>query len=691
MSDVYDLAVIGSGMAGLSSALQAARMGLRTIVIGDGVSGGQIVNTELIENYPGFAAGVSGIDLVTAVQEQAAASGVEFALGVGQGLTTTVRPFHVLGDGGGWHASAVVVATGGTRRTLDVPGETELTGRGVSECATCDGPFFRGRDVAVIGGGDSAMDEALVLAGMCRTVHLVCRGDDLTGLRVLRDRVASCSQIAVTTGAEVDAIAGDARVTAVRLTGGRELAVSGVFVHIGRDPATAPFTGVIPADGAGHLKVDLRMRTEVPGVFAAGECRWYSSRQLAAAAGDGVTAAIAAHDWLRDGGPPTVQRMSETSTAWAARGSPALPKATRLSSQVVEADDLTAALETAHARGWTDGLPIVPPTPDRVLAFLDHLGAQPGEVLGEFTSRGKTITMEKVAANAVMAGCLREHMPLVVALVRLTLRGGLSPGVSTSGWTNLFIVNGPIRDQLGMNYRGDVFGPGNRANASIGRAIALIHRNVFGSVGGAGNDGHLPVPVLDRSTLGQPGQYTMYHLVENEEDFPSLLPLHVTRGFDAADSVVTGMPVHWHAQIGVHQEKSAEEVLDTVSHHIVRQGWLMRRGSLALVFPPELAGHLVDSGFSKADIGRHVFERTARSKKWMREKGLQTWSPASPRLEAVEPGDEDKLYAAAGSPEDVLSVIAGGPAGGFCHIIHPFPGMGFSHPAVSQKIEVPSQ
>jgi thioredoxin reductase (NADPH) len=689
VNHVYDLAVVGSGLAGLSAAIQAGRMGLRTIVIGDDVTGGQVVNIELIENYPGFGAGVSGIDLVTAAQQQAASNGAEFAFGVVRGLTTTVRPFHVLGDGsgGGWHARAVVVATGGVRRTLGVPGETELIGRGVSECATCDGPLFCDQDVAVIGGGDSAMDEALVLARMCRTVHLITRGDDLTGLHVLRHRVAANPGITVTTGAEVDAIAGDGRVTAVRLGGGRELAVSGVFVHIGSDPATAPFTGAIPADGAGHLKVDLRMRTEVPGVFAAGECRWHSSRQLAAVAGDGVTAAIAAHEWLCGDGPPSVVALVGAPTAWAGQSTPGRATDKRLSSQVIEAVDLSAALETAHARGWTDGLPIVPPTPDRVLDFLDYVGARPDQVLGEFKSRGKTITMEKVAVNAAMAGCLPEHMPVVVALVRLTLRGGLSPGMSTSGWTNLFIVNGPIRDQLGMNYRGDVFGPGNRANASIGRAIALIHRNAFGSVGGAGNDGFLPVPVLDRSTLGQPGQYMMYHLVENEEDFPSLVPLHVTLGFDATDSVVTGMPVHWHAQIGVHEEKNAEEVLDTVSHHIVRQGWLMRRGSLVLVFPPELAGHLVDSGFTKADVGRYVFEHTTRSKKWMREKGLQTWSPASPRLEPVEPGDEDKLYAAAGRAEDVLSVVAGGPAGGFCHIIHPFPGMGFSHPAVSQKIE----
>jgi hypothetical protein len=360
----------------------------------------------------------------------------------------------------------------------------------------------------------------------------------------------------------------------------------------------------------------------------------------------------------------------------------------QLSSEIVEADDLLAAIETAHARGWTDGLPIVPPTPDRVLAFLDHIGAGPDEVLGKFDGRHKTITMEKVAINAVMAGCLPEHLPVVVALVRLTLKGGLSPGVSTSGWTNIFIVNGPIRNQLAMNYRGDVFGPGNRANASIGRAIALCHRNAFGSVGGAGNDAFLPVPVLDRSTLGQPGQYTMYHLVENEEDFPSLLPLHVMRGFQAGDSVVTGMPVHWHAQLGIHQEKGAEEVLDTVNHHIVRQGLLQRAGSIVLVFPPELATHLVNSGFTKADVGRYVIDGTTRSKKWMKENGLQTWSPASSRFEAVEDGDEDKMYAAAGSPDDVLSVVAGGPAGAFLHIIHPFPGMGFSRRAVSELIDL---
>lgn len=360
-----------------------------------------------------------------------------------------------------------------------------------------------------------------------------------------------------------------------------------------------------------------------------------------------------------------------------------------LSSPIVEAADHFEAIELAHARGWTDGLPIVPPTEERVRAFVDYVRRAPDEVLGEFESRHKTITVEKVAINAVMAGCLPEHLPVVIALTELTLKGGLSTGVSTSGWTNVFIVNGPIRHALAMNWRGDVLGPGNRANASIGRALGLVHRNCFGSVSGAGNDGELVMAVLDRSTLGQPAKYTQYHLVENEEDFPELNPVHVERGFARTQSVVSGMPVHWHAQIGIHEEKRAEEVLDTVNHHLLRQGLLMRAGSVVVVFSPELAVHLVRGGFSKADIGRYVFEGTTRSKRWMKENGLQTWSPASSRLEAIEPGDDEKFYAAAGAPSDVISVVAGGPAGGFVHIIHPFPGMGFSPSLKSQLIQLP--
>ena len=693
--DVVDLAIVGAGFAGLSAAVQATRMGLRTLLIGDAVMGGQVLNADRIDNYPGVAAGATGADLIAGALGQAAAGGVELAVGEVTGLDAGAEVHRLSGLGGPWTARAVIIATGGRRRTLGVPGEADLTGRGVSDCGTCDGPLFAGRDVAVVGGGDAALDEALFLAGVCREVTVITRDAALSGAAVTRDRVAGTPNIDVLTHTEVTAVGGEQKVEHLDLVSGDDahatrLPVSAVFVYIGADPATAAFGSVLRTDGGGHIVVDLHMRTNLPGVFAAGTCRHHSSGQLAAIAGDGVTAAIAAHDWIHG---LHGEHSGDTPAEPALAGPPPGPEpgsADRrrgLSSPVVVADDLLAAIETAHRLGWTDGLPIVPPTEERVAAMLAPLGASPDTVVGTFDTRHKTITMEKVAINAVMAGCLPEHLPVVLALVRLTLAGGLSPGVSTSGWANVFIVNGPVRAELQMNSRGDVFGPGNRANASIGRAIQLIHRNAFGSVGGAGNDADIAVAVLDRSTIGQPAKYTQYHLVENEEDFPSLAPLHVQRGYAADQSVVTGMPVHWHAQLGVHQERGAEAILDTVNHHLLRHGLLKRVGSIVLVVPPELAGHLVDDGFTKADVGRYVFEGTRRSKRWMKENGLQTWSPASSRHEPIEEGDDDKMYAAAGTPDDVLTVVAGGPAGGFVHVIHPFPGMGFSPRAVSEVIE----
>ena len=304
MSDVYDLAIIGSGFTGLSAGVQATRMRMKTILIEQMIMGGQILNTDLVENYPGFPKGVSGMDLITGAEEQASNAGLEYGFGAVTAIDASKQPIELLGDGERWLAKTVIIAAGGEHRKLGVPGESELEGRGVSHCATCDGMFFQDQAVAVIGGGDSAMDEGLYLTKMCSKVYIISRDEEFTGLKLLRERVAENPKIEVIHDTVVDSINGDGSVTSLTLRDvkteeKRELEVSGIFAYIGADPATAPFAAAVPTDGGGHVKVDLRMATEVPGVFAAGECRWQSTRQLANSAGDGVTAAIAAYEWLQ--------------------------------------------------------------------------------------------------------------------------------------------------------------------------------------------------------------------------------------------------------------------------------------------------------------------------------------------------------------------------------------------------------
>ena len=304
MSDVYDLAIIGSGFTGLSAGVQATRMRMKTILIEQMIMGGQILNTDLVENYPGFPKGVSGMDLITGAEEQASNAGLEYGFGAVTAIDASKQPIELLGDGERWLAKTVIIAAGGEHRKLGVPGESELEGRGVSHCATCDGMFFQDQAVAVIGGGDSAMDEGLYLTKMCSKVYIISRDEEFTGLKILRERVAENPKIEVIHDTVVDSINGDGSVTSLTLRDvkteeKRELEVSGIFAYIGADPATAPFAASVPTDGGGHVKVDLRMATEVPGVFAAGECRWQSTRQLANSAGDGVTAAIAAYEWLQ--------------------------------------------------------------------------------------------------------------------------------------------------------------------------------------------------------------------------------------------------------------------------------------------------------------------------------------------------------------------------------------------------------
>ncbi len=300
----FDLVVIGAGVAGLTAAMVAAQHGLRVVVVGQGGAGGQVVNAERIENFPGFPKGISGYDLGPLIQEQAEAAGAEVTLGAAVSLTTESSAHVVQTMEEILHAPAVIVAAGSSPRSLGIPGETQFDGRGVSHCASCDGLFFAGRDVYVVGGGDSALDEALTLAEHVASVTIVQRGAELTAQQTLIDRVAAHPRLSVLPNTEVEAIQGEQLVSSLLLrdlgTGeARRQAANGVFIYVGLEPNTAFLQGVLQMDRAGHIETDVMMQTSLAGVFAAGDIRAGSVAQLATAAGDGATAAVAAYRYLR--------------------------------------------------------------------------------------------------------------------------------------------------------------------------------------------------------------------------------------------------------------------------------------------------------------------------------------------------------------------------------------------------------
>ena len=303
MSDVYDVVIIGGGTTGLSACIYTLRSGLSTLLVEGTVFGGQVINADAIENFPGFPQGITGPDLVAALQEQASDLGVEYGFGQVQALDVQAQPMAVRTESDEFLARSVIIATGGERNKLKIPGEEEFEGRGVSSCATCDGYFFADREVAVIGGGDTALDESLYLTEICSKVTLVHRWDRLTGSRILQERAFQNPKLDIRYSTVVESIYGDEVVQGIVLRDlgtdqAKELPTAGVFICVGYHPNTRPFHGTIPMDDGGHIKVDLKMATEVPGVFAAGDCRWCSARQLGSGAGDGITAALSAYAYL---------------------------------------------------------------------------------------------------------------------------------------------------------------------------------------------------------------------------------------------------------------------------------------------------------------------------------------------------------------------------------------------------------
>lgn len=303
LNELYEIAILGGGPAGLAAGLYAARATRRTVCFERKVSGGQIALTSRVENYPGFVEGINGYDLALQMEEQATRYGLEMRYHSVLALERDGRRFRLKTAEGDALANAVIVTAGADYNRLSVPGEARLTGRGVSYCATCDAAFFNDRVVAVVGGGDAAIDEGLFVARYASKVYLIHRRDQLRASRILQERAFANPKFVFVWDTVVEAIEGEMEVTGARLsntrTGERStLAVAAVFIFIGQHPNVEALAGLAEVDAGGHLLVDHWMRTGTPGLFAAGDVRAESSRQVVSAAGDGATAAIAADHYL---------------------------------------------------------------------------------------------------------------------------------------------------------------------------------------------------------------------------------------------------------------------------------------------------------------------------------------------------------------------------------------------------------
>ena len=301
----YDVLVVGGGVAGLTAGLTAARAGRKTRVLTGPSLGGSLVSIERVDGYPGFPDGIPGYDLGPIIQEQATAAGAEFDAGEATSLQATDGRCRLTTSEGDVLAKAVVVATGTTLKTLGMPGEERLHGKGVSHCASCDAPMLRGRTVGVVGGGDSALQESLTLAQHVSRVIILHRGAEFSAQAAYVDQVRANAKIEVRFDTIVEEALGDGGLTGVRVrnaTGATErLELAGLFVYVGLAPATAWLGSLLTLDETGRVRVDGAMRTSMPGLFAAGTVRSASAGRAAAAAGDGAMAAVAADRYLKDG------------------------------------------------------------------------------------------------------------------------------------------------------------------------------------------------------------------------------------------------------------------------------------------------------------------------------------------------------------------------------------------------------
>jgi thioredoxin reductase (NADPH) len=303
----YDLIVIGGGPAGLTAGLYASRSQMKTLLLERMMTGGQAASTEWIENYPGFEQGISGAELASKMEAQARRFGLEVANAAVTELFPDERPMRVVTDGGEHLARSIIIATGSDPKKLNVPGEAEFRGKGVSYCATCDGPFFRDKDVVTVGGGSSGVQESLYLTRFVKSIRLVEFTDRLNAEKILQQRARENEKISFFLSHRIVSINGTKKVESVsvenRADGTRsDFRADGVFIWVGLKPNTEFLNGCLPLDAIGGVLTDADMATKLPGVFAAGDVRSKTVRQVSTAVGDATLAAESALHYVESHG-----------------------------------------------------------------------------------------------------------------------------------------------------------------------------------------------------------------------------------------------------------------------------------------------------------------------------------------------------------------------------------------------------
>jgi len=302
IEDSYDVVIVGGGPAGLAAGLYAARTNLKVVLLERGIPGGELLNTELIEDYPGFRS-ITGFELAQKMEAHARDFGLEIRMEEVQLIKNMGEYREVKTNRATYHVPAVIVASGGTPKKLGVPGEAEFAGRGVSYCAVCDGAFFTGEEIAVVGGGDSAMEEADFLTRYASKVYLIHRRSEFRAQAIIRDRALANPKITTILNAQVKSINGDDKVTSITYVQDgveKELSVAGVFIFIGFQPNNNFFADHVEHDEVGYIITDQTMATNIPGIWAVGDVRHQLTKQITTAVGDGTTAAIAVAKYLAE-------------------------------------------------------------------------------------------------------------------------------------------------------------------------------------------------------------------------------------------------------------------------------------------------------------------------------------------------------------------------------------------------------